>query len=395
MPLTFDWAYGGPAVVDNPVGTGAEPGSRPANIVLPAAPAGPPGFGPIARTWPARSQLLGVLDRETLEQPLVDIPNGFDWRYFQAAPRDQQFDFLRGDEWLVLDGLHVDLPRMQTQLPCVRAAARWHVLSPSGLGEGRPIELRADTLVIDADYQVCSLIWRGCFKFDRLDMLASLRVFAGVERADQPIQWPSSAGLIAVPGVTSSVGGSAALGTGSPASPTVSSSSQVADPPVVRPPEAPANPSPAPMGRPPVTRPLAATAPLDDAALALSPPVLPFGASDQRSAGQSPAPLGRPPGGEAARSNRAVGRRRASSQPPGPPVRRVSSTVCWTISSTLGSPTGGEAARSNRGVGRRRASSQPPGPPVWRVKSTVCWTISGPRAAPTCREAARSDDGCE
>ncbi len=199
VPIVYERAYGGPGVEDNPVGTGVVPGSPLPNIVDPADPRRPAGFGPIARHWSPRKRLLNGLDPALLERPIAEIPEGFDWRYFHAAPVDQQIDLLRGDEWIVLDGLHPSLPRVQTRLPSPRAEVRWHLLG-EGATAARAVELCADTLVIDAKTQTLSMVWRGHILLDHLDgsapagdpfrVLGRMQVFAGVGMPHYPISWP-------------------------------------------------------------------------------------------------------------------------------------------------------------------------------------------------------------
>jgi len=103
MPIVYERAFGGPDVAENPIGTD-EP-----TILDPDDPKRPAGFGPLAPTWPARRKLLGAL-RRALDN--AEIPPGFDSSYFQSAPADQRVDFLRGDERILLEGLHPSLPRL-------------------------------------------------------------------------------------------------------------------------------------------------------------------------------------------------------------------------------------------------------------------------------------------
>ncbi|WP_437970133.1 DUF2169 domain-containing protein [Sorangium sp. So ce260] len=191
MPLVYDRAFGGPGVADNPVGVGASSSSAPTlpNLLDPVQPTRPAGMGPISPRWPARQRLLGGADPRGGEAPRAGLPAGFDWRYLHAAPPDQQLPFLHGDEWLVLDGLHPELPRVQTQLPSARALARRY--PAGGGGQGQPVDLAADMLVIDVDRQICSVVWRGSFALDRAEDRASIRVCAGLEMPGHPLAWPS------------------------------------------------------------------------------------------------------------------------------------------------------------------------------------------------------------
>ncbi|MGK3971722.1 DUF2169 domain-containing protein [Sorangium sp. So ce118] len=190
MPLVYERACASAA--ENPAGVPAA-ADAPAlpNLLDPAQPARPIGFGPISPRWPARRRLLGGIEPQSLCPPATEIPEGFDWRYFHAAPPDQQVDLLRGDEWLVLDGLHPWLPRLQTQLPSARALARRYIVGPGGPGPVQPIELRADTLLLDVERQIGALVWRGHFDLEHLRELPESRVFAGLELPGRPIAWPT------------------------------------------------------------------------------------------------------------------------------------------------------------------------------------------------------------
>jgi hypothetical protein len=156
MPIVYERAAGGIGVPENPVGVAFGD----ANIVDPAQSQRPVGLGPIARAWPSRRRLLGATPRKVFEGPILELPDGFEWSYFQAAPIDQQIVALRGDEWLVLEGLHPTVPQLRTRLPGARGYAWIHGPSASGIASGQRLELRADTLCIDGDAERCTVVWR-------------------------------------------------------------------------------------------------------------------------------------------------------------------------------------------------------------------------------------------
>src|SRR6185503_318672 len=64
----------------------------------------------------------------------------------------------------------------------------------TGMSPGYPIDLRADTLIIDADRQICSLIWRGSFVIDEIEAVPRTLVFAGIELPGYPLVWPEPEG---------------------------------------------------------------------------------------------------------------------------------------------------------------------------------------------------------
>ncbi|WP_437911514.1 DUF2169 domain-containing protein [Sorangium sp. So ce302] len=153
------------------------------------------GLGPLPRTSPLRSRLLGAVDARRVHGSLLDIPEGLDWSYFQAAPMDQRIPALRGDEWIVLGGMIALRPKLRTQLPEARGVARLYRQKLASPRAGEPISLRADTVHVDVDRRRCSVVWRGHTPVEEAE-IESLRVLAGVELPVQPIAWadPFAAG---------------------------------------------------------------------------------------------------------------------------------------------------------------------------------------------------------
>jgi hypothetical protein len=193
MPLVYERAFGGMGYRDNPLGVGAGLGAGRAapmpNIVAAEGSASPPpaGFGPISEAWPLRKALLGSVDRKALRQRLVELPDAFDFGYFQAAPEDQRIAYLRGDEYLVLEGMSTRFAVLKTRLPGAAAVAR--VYTPSGATI--PVELRGDRLAIDVDQERCTVTWRGRFALTHEGALEQLAVAAGLSLPGRPVVWPA------------------------------------------------------------------------------------------------------------------------------------------------------------------------------------------------------------
>jgi hypothetical protein len=182
LPLVYERALGGMSVPDNPLGV-ATP-----SIVDPQAPDRPAGFGPIARAWPVRKALLGSTPRKVLDGNIAEIPDGFDWSYYQAAPAEQRLDDLAGDEWILLAGLH-PTPLLRMRLPGARGRARLHGLSAFGVAEGHGLDLRLDTIRIDGDEERCTLVWRESVVLPSEAALDQVQVVAGVELPAAPLAW--------------------------------------------------------------------------------------------------------------------------------------------------------------------------------------------------------------
>ncbi|WP_437673124.1 DUF2169 family type VI secretion system accessory protein [Sorangium sp. So ce131] len=187
IPIVYERAYGGAHVEANPVGMDA--GSALPNVVHPAEPTRPAGLGPIARRWAPRRYFLGGAEEPSAAAPELDAR--FDFRYFNAAPLDQQIDFLRGDEWIFLQGMHPQLPWVRSRLPSARGVARLRRSGASGHDREQAVDLVADTLTIDADRLICSVVWRGNVALLPGDTPDRLHVLAGVELRGVPVRWPA------------------------------------------------------------------------------------------------------------------------------------------------------------------------------------------------------------
>jgi hypothetical protein len=190
MPLVYERAFGGVGHDDNPVGVGLS-GDRQPNLLHPDGPLRSIGFGPISKYWKLRRGCLGGAQRREFERSIVEVPEGFDAGYFQAAPLDQRVEHLRGDEWIVIDGVDPTRLRVQSRLPKVRGVARLSLPQ----GAARSIPLALDTLAIDADAMVCSVVWRGAVAIEQ-SVVDGLVVAGSLLRGDQreaEIPWARAA----------------------------------------------------------------------------------------------------------------------------------------------------------------------------------------------------------
>lgn len=187
MPVVWERAYGGVGFDANPVGIGADERPRQPNLVDPQDPERPACFGPISRYWRPRRGGIATDARRMVESATPEIASGFDWSYFQAAPRSQQLTYLHGNEWLVLDGFRSDRVRIQTRLPRVKGVARLMPLEDTA-GRGDAIAMVADTWAIDADQQTCTVTWRGAVEIAP-SKLAEVLVAGGLDIPGQTVAW--------------------------------------------------------------------------------------------------------------------------------------------------------------------------------------------------------------
>ena len=189
MPIVYGRAFGGPSVAENPAGVGA--GSAPPERARPARPRAACGLRPYrAHVGAGRAAPMRAFDAAPRDGDAIVLAADAPFDALHAAPRDQRLDTLRGDEWIVLDGLHPTYARVQTQLPFARALARFVRVDRPGPLEDVP--LRADTLTIDAEALVASIVWRGYVVVESLEAVAALRVYAALELPSLPVKWPAA-----------------------------------------------------------------------------------------------------------------------------------------------------------------------------------------------------------
>ncbi|MEH6825701.1 MAG: DUF2169 domain-containing protein, partial [Motiliproteus sp.] len=131
LPITYDRAFGGAdnfhqdpakhsAYMPNPIGRGyhkelsaslvkgtslpnTEERSQP--VKVPDKAYRPMAFGPVGRGWLPRYPLAGTYDQDWIDNVFPFLPSDFKDDYYQSAPPDQQCDYLRGGESVVLINL--------------------------------------------------------------------------------------------------------------------------------------------------------------------------------------------------------------------------------------------------------------------------------------------------
>lgn len=106
----------------------------------------PAGFGTIGRAWLPRLPLAGTYDQQWLETQHPDLPDDFDFGYWNGAPHDQQILYPEPGSEFVLTGFHPD-GDIRFTLPAHQAM----VLLRMHTGGLIPQLLWIDTLAIDTD----------------------------------------------------------------------------------------------------------------------------------------------------------------------------------------------------------------------------------------------------
>jgi len=143
-------------------------------------------LAPLARSWPVRTRLLGSFDWKNLDDSPIELPELFDWSYFQAAPMDQRLGPLRGDEWLRLEAIHSTVYKFDTQLPSASCAVMmFGQVDP--FRQGVPLRVGLDTIQIDVDQGTCALVFRGHTPLPADVALEDLQFVAGLGFPDRPM----------------------------------------------------------------------------------------------------------------------------------------------------------------------------------------------------------------
>jgi hypothetical protein len=191
IPLGYERAYGGIGCADNPlgVGFGANADDTP-NLVDAVRYDQVASFSAIPAVFPARKHLLGDTPRSALSQPILELPDNFDWSYFQAAPLSQRIASLRGGEWLSLENVFPGAPLVQSRIPQLNAFAQVHSFHGRPLQVPELAQLTIDMVQLDTEEQRCHIVWRGSFPLAEEAAAPYLVVVAGLESPSEPIAWP-------------------------------------------------------------------------------------------------------------------------------------------------------------------------------------------------------------
>lgn len=205
MPISYDNAFGGVdnfhqdesmhrTYVWNPVGKGYHenlsgelvngtpmPNTEELNkaIKMPHQIYKPMAFSALGRNFKTRYPHAGTYDQEWLDNHAPFWPEDFDYRYFQAAPPDQQIPFLKGDEDLILKNLTTD--GMKTfKIP----KKLMPVMFVPYKGNDKIINAVIDTILIEPDLERYTLTWRVSYPLVK-DCFEIKQVIAG----EMPKAW--------------------------------------------------------------------------------------------------------------------------------------------------------------------------------------------------------------
>ncbi len=186
--IGYDHAYGGRDVsaknpdkeksyLDNPVGTGFYPLTSRSDLVGKPLPNSselgtmittrkgknaPQSFGVIGRNFAARHRFAGTYDQAWTDEVFPFLPVDFDPRYHQSAPPEQQIEYPRGGEKVVLVNL-TSQGRNVFRLPTVEIPVRF----TDEDGRQSSCEAVIDTVIIEPDMGRLLLVWRASLALRR------------------------------------------------------------------------------------------------------------------------------------------------------------------------------------------------------------------------------------
>ncbi len=123
----------------------------------------PCSFGPIGRSWQPRAKFAGTYDEAWQANVFPLLPQDFDERFFQCAPPDQPIPYPKGGEIVELWNLHPDRPHIRFPLPKYKLPLM--VVMETRAVQER--EMVIDGVLIDADAQTLTLVWRADFPLKR------------------------------------------------------------------------------------------------------------------------------------------------------------------------------------------------------------------------------------
>jgi len=122
----------------------------------------PMAFGPVGRAWQPRVKWAGTYDKQWLDNKAPFLPDDFDDRYFQAAPADQQTDYLRGGEEVVLTHLTPG-GRLAFRMPDFTLPVAI-VHKDGSRRDGSPV---VDTVTFEPDLKRFTVVWRASLPLRR------------------------------------------------------------------------------------------------------------------------------------------------------------------------------------------------------------------------------------
>ncbi len=128
----------------------------------------PAGYGPLPVFWSPRKNDAGTLDEASARAGLCPFGDDLKPSFYNVAPLDQRFNTnLKGGEIITLTGF---LPEIPPAKPLELILPELHHDTWKVTGQNQQkINTKCDTLVIDTDRQIISMIWRAGIPWSRAE----------------------------------------------------------------------------------------------------------------------------------------------------------------------------------------------------------------------------------
>lgn len=139
----------------------------------------PAGFGILSKGHPARRAMVGTVDDGFIASD-APLPENFDFAIWNSAPADQQIDYPSGGEEIELanlcaagsPGTRTDEGKnvyLRLRLPRDQCVLR---LSDTD-GKGSILPMALDTILIEPEEQLLTLVWRRTIAFDDVNLASA------------------------------------------------------------------------------------------------------------------------------------------------------------------------------------------------------------------------------
>jgi uncharacterized protein YjbI with pentapeptide repeats len=211
IPLDWAHAFGGPDMKENPLGKGiariqtpdgdtAVPLPNIEGDTLIGAPTDrpmPTGVLPLDVMWPQRAKKNGTYDETWLKERWPALPDDMNMEFFCIAPEDQFLPaHLTGAEDILIQGMHPDLPVINSRLPSRRVRAfvtRRDTAEPENLTKAtfEEVGLKPETLWLFPEVLRGVLLFRGLVRCTDDEYSDLARLFTADEdptEAPKPIE---------------------------------------------------------------------------------------------------------------------------------------------------------------------------------------------------------------
>lgn len=121
---------------------------------------------------------------------VIDLDDDVTWESFHVAPADQRVHEVRGDEWLIIEGMTNDQRRLESRLPGALVETR--VYAPElWCGRSVPVSMVPCIVSIDIDNHNCSLVWRGAFSVEDAQTARALTLVSALHVPGMMTSWPT------------------------------------------------------------------------------------------------------------------------------------------------------------------------------------------------------------